>query len=193
MTSLRRPRLLTLDEYLNIEQGSPTKSEFVRGEVFAMGGGTLAHSRIVMNLGAALSARLRGGRWRAFDSNLRVYLAEADVATYPDVTVICGEPALLRDGQRDTVTNPTLVAEVLSSSTEAYDRGEKLLAYQKCKTLQHCLLVAQDRPVVELFSRDAGGLWTPSVATGVNAVIALRHLEIDVPMAELYEAVDDLV
>jgi Uma2 family endonuclease len=191
MTSVRRPRLLTLDEYLQIEQASPTKSEFVRGEVFAMGGGTLAHSRIVMNIGTALSVRLRGGRCRVFDSNLRVYLAEADVATYPDVTVICGEPALLKDGQRDTVTNPTLVVEVLSSSTEAYDRGEKLLAYQTCKSLHHCLLVAQDRPVAELFTRDANGAWTPSVATGLDGSLdALQHLKIDLPMAELYEAVD---
>ncbi|OGQ09164.1 MAG: hypothetical protein A2138_13600 [Deltaproteobacteria bacterium RBG_16_71_12] len=190
MTSQRKPRPLTLDEYLQIERATPEKNEFVRGEVFAMGGGTLARSGIVANLVTALSTRLRGGRCRTFDPNLRVYLAESDVATYPDVTVICGEAAVLKDGQRDTVTNPTLVAEVLSPSTEAFDRGEKLLAYQACTSLQHVLLLAQDRAVVELFTRDARAAWTPSAATGRDATIALRHLEIDVPLAEIYDGVD---
>ncbi|OGQ17733.1 MAG: hypothetical protein A2138_14250 [Deltaproteobacteria bacterium RBG_16_71_12] len=187
MVAARSPRLLTLREYLMIDRVAAAKSELVRGVMYAMTGGTLQHSRITANIIGVLREKLHGGACAVYDSNLRIWIAKADIATYPDASVICSDPHFAEDEPRDTVTNPSVVVEVLSRSTETYDRGDKLVAYQSCPSMKHCILVNPDPPSVEVFTRTAHGGWAVAGATELSASVVLVHLGIELPLAELFE------
>ncbi len=139
-------------EFLAFERNSPERHEFIDGEIVAMSGGTLAHSVIGANLGAELRAALRERPCLVASSDLRVKVEAGEFFTYPDVTVVCGDP-LLDDEFRDTLLNPTAIFEVLSDSTERIDRHEKLLAYQTLPSLQEYVLVAQSARRVEVYRR----------------------------------------
>jgi len=186
MVTVRRPRLLTLSEYLSLERSAPSRSEYVRGEIYAMTGGTARHSLISANTIRALGNRLDNNRCRVFDSNLRLWVEAADLVTYPDVMVVCGKVQFLDDKPADTVANPAVVVEVLSPSTEAFDRGDKFAAYRLVPSLRHYVLVSQDRPQVEVFTRTETTAFVPSVALGMDAQLLLPHLELSIPLADLY-------
>lgn len=190
MSVLPNTRHVSEDEYLAFERNAETKHEYHRGEVVAMVGASMTHSAITVNLTIALGTRLRGGRCRVFDSELRVRAPAAGPGyVYPDVKVVCGQP-LLADAHGDNLLNPTLVAEVLSLSTEAYDRARKWELYRTIETLQAYLLVAQDRPRIEQFRRHEGGLWLWQEAVGLDATLELPPLGISVPLHEVYEGVE---
>jgi Uma2 family endonuclease len=160
----------TYDDYVALEQDSPIKHEFFQGEIVAMAGGTPEHAAMAASVIRQLGNRLEGGRCRVFSSDLGIRVVESDFSTYPDVSVVCG--ATQRDSKKPTsVTNPTVVVEVTSDSTEHYDRGEKLAQYQKIPSLEAVVIVSHRQPGVELWTRDASG-WrrTETLATG--------HLEI---------------
>ena len=146
-------------EYLELEEMSPVKHEFIDGHVWAMAGGTPSHAAIAMNIGASLREQLRGRPCRVFSSDLRVRVLPTGLGTYPDVTVVCDaletDPA---DPKGNTVTNPRIVVEVLSPSTGEYDRGEKLSHYKRIDTLQEVVLVAHDTKRLEHWRR-VGDLW----------------------------------
>ncbi len=145
-------------EYLAAEENSEVKHEYLCGEVFAMAGGSPEHAALAMSIGIALGIGLRGKRCRVFNSDLRVRVEEADLATYPDVTVICGE--LERSANdKNAAVNPIVLVEVLSESTEAWDRGEKAAHYRRIPALREYLLVAQDEPRLELYRRADAGHW----------------------------------
>jgi len=149
----------TFREYLDLEEMSPVKHEFCDGHVWAMAGGTPSHAAIAMNIGAALREQLRGRPCRVFSSDLRVRVLPTGLGTYPDVTVVCDELRTDPDDPKgNTVTNPVLLVEVLSPSTEEYDRGEKLAHYKRIDTLREVVLVAHDTKRLELWRR-AGDLW----------------------------------
>ncbi|MEM9193333.1 MAG: Uma2 family endonuclease [Myxococcota bacterium] len=156
MSSPVPQRKFTFREYLELEEVSNTKHEFAQGEIFAMAGGTPEHAALSMAMGALLVPQLRNVECRVYSSDLRIRVEETGLTTYPDVTVVCGEAKYDAESSV-TVTNPSLVVEVLSPSTEDYDRGEKLDHYQKIAALKACLLIAQDRPLVELVLRTAAG------------------------------------
>ena len=183
-------RHVTVDEYLQLEGRSVhQRHEYVRGRVYAMSPARLAHQVIAGNLFSALHVRLRGGRCRAFMDGGRVRLEEADMYVYPDVTAVCGRVETEDRYGTETILNPTLVAEVLSPSTERFDRRDKSDGYRQRATLREHLLLAQDRPRVERFLLD-GDRWVPSVIEGLDAVLTLSSLGIEIPMAEVYENVD---
>lgn len=179
---------LTPQDYLAIERAAPFKSEFYDGEMFAMAGGTPVHSLIGTNVAGEFRNKLRGKKCVPYNADLRIQVEPTGLFTYPDLSVICG-PLQFGAGD-DTVTNPTLLVEVLSPSTEAYDRGQKFIHYRQIPSLQEYLLVSQSEPLLELYSRQpGGGLWTLRQATGLDARLEIPSLEISVELAEIYARV----
>lgn len=169
------PNRMTYEGYLAAERASDTKHEYLRGEVYAMAGGTPTHAGLAMAVGVALSNALSGRPCRVYGSDLRVRIDATDMSTYPDLTVICGrfEGA---DIDADAATNPILIVEVLSDSTEAYDRGEKFAHYRRLPSLREYLLVSQREPRLEAYAKNAEGAWVLSEA-GAGETLALRSLE----------------
>jgi len=160
MTLPEPSRRLTETEYLEIERGAESKSEFFQGEMFAMAGGTPQHSLIATNLARELGNRLKSGHGVAYNADLRIKIEATGLCTYPDLSVVCG-PLQFAQGTDDTVLNPTLLVEVLSDSTEAYDRGKKFEHCRQIPALQEYLLVSQKEPRIEQFVRQPG--WTLAV------------------------------
>src|SRR5262249_9165559 len=142
------PQWLTPEQYLEIERAAEFRSEYYNGRMYAMSGGSLRHARIILNLGGELRAALKGGPCSATVSDLRLRVAPDGLYTYPDIVVCCGEPQLA-DGYSDMILNPTLIVEVLSPSTEAYDRGFKSAQYREIESLQEYGFVSQSEARVE--------------------------------------------
>jgi Uma2 family endonuclease len=183
----RRPRH-SFAEYLEVEELSPAvKHEFVAGEIFAMAGGTIEHAALQAAVIAALAAALRGTECRAYSSDLRIRISAVDVGTYADVAVVC-DP-IVRDAESPThVTNPRVIVEVLSPSTEDYDREEKRRYYQTLDSLREYVLVAQDRRRVELWRRDGqSGTWTHSIHDA-STKVSLPSIAATLDVDDLYAA-----
>ena len=189
--STAEKRRLTAAEYLAIESTSEIRHEFLDGEMFAMSGGSLWHNLIKDNFARAVANRLSGGTCRVVTSDQRLKVDATGLYTYPDVLVFCGPP-VMEDGVHHTLTNASLVAEVLSDSTEKYDRGIKFSHYRRLDTLQEYLLIAQDRFSVEVFQRQGDGsdAWLLSAAAEREAEVRLSSLGIAVPLAEIYAGVE---
>ncbi|PAW81025.1 MAG: hypothetical protein B9S33_17415 [Pedosphaera sp. Tous-C6FEB] len=183
------PRLTPM-EYLAIERSASTKSEFYDGEMFAMAGGTALHSLIGTNVAGEFRNKLRGKHCVPYNADLRIQVQATGLFTYPDLSVICG-PLQFADAD-DTVTNPSVLVEVLSPSTEAYDRGQKFLQYRQIPSLREYLLVSQHEPLLELFVRQDNNLWSLREAAGLDARLEIPSLEITVSLAEIYANVDFL-
>lgn len=188
MVSARLPRPLTFDEYLLVEDASDSRNEFYRGAIYAMAGGTERHARIMGNVHLLLGNALKGTACRPYVADLRLFVEAAQLGTYPDLSVYCG-PVLMAKGRKDVATNPTVLVEVLSPSTESFDRNEKFAAYKLVPSLKDCVLMAQDRPTVELFSR-AGGDWIPSLVRGLENALHVPSLGVTLPLAEVFEGVE---
>jgi Uma2 family endonuclease len=189
MSTAPQPRL-SFDDWLAIERtATEQRSEYLAGEVFAMAGGTEEHNLIVLNVGAELRNQLKGRPCRVYPSDMKVHIAADDVGTYPDVMVICGERRF-HDVRRDVVTNPILIVEVLSDSTEAYDRGDKFRHYRNLESLQAYLLLSQYRMQAELFLRQPDGTWSLSSYQDPSESIPLRVVEAELSLAEVYDKVE---
>jgi Uma2 family endonuclease len=182
-------RRLTEAEYLEIERAAEFKSEFYQGEMFAMSGGKPQHSLIGTNLGREFGNRLGRGKCVAYNTDLRVKIEATGLCTYPDLSVICGTLRFAA-GTDDTVVNPTVLVEVLSDSTEAYDRGTKFEHYRRIPTLQEYLLVSQKAPQVEQFIRQADGRWILNVAAGMDKSLELPSLGIVISLDEIFAKVE---
>ena len=180
---------LTEAEYLEIERVAEIKSEFFDGEMFAMSGGTRAHSLIATNLAGEFRGKLRGRPCIAYSADLRVKVESAGLFTYPDLSVTCGGERF-EDQEKDTLLNPTLIAEVLSESTEAYDRGRKFELYGQIPDLREFLLVSQWEPRIEQFIRQPGGEWLLRHATGLEAQLQLPSLDITIALGEVFAKVE---
>jgi Uma2 family endonuclease len=180
---------VTADEYLEFDRSAEFKHEYVFGEIVPMASGTPNHSAIGSNINAALWNRLRGKPCRSFDSNLRLSLRRNSLYSYADVTVVCGQPEYL-DDKLDTVTNPKLVAEVLSPSTRNYDLGDKTRAYWSVPSLTDLLLVEQDKVSIEYWSRVPGGEWIKKILSSVGDTLKIDSLGCELPAAEIYDRVE---
>lgn len=172
-------------DYLVIERVAAYKSEFYRGEMFAMAGASREHNLIVGNLVGELRQKLRNGPCEVYPSDMRVKVDATGIYTYPDVVVVCDKPKF-EDEQVDTLLNPTLLIEVLSESTESYDRGKKSGHYRQLPSLKEYLLVSQDEPHLEHFARQDDGHWLLAEATGVDASIPLPVLDTELALSEVY-------
>src|SRR4051794_5080983 len=180
---------VTTEEYLAAERLSETRSEYLDGGVYPMTGGTANHIRIISNITAELNTQLRGRRCDVFPVDMKVRLPDSQKFFYPDVTVVCGDLQFY-DGRKDIILNPVLVIEVLSPSTEAFDRGAKFRAYQTIETLKEYALVSQDKPLVEQYIRDEGGEWRYKAAEGLESSLTLPSIDCTLKLGAVYDKVD---
>lgn len=180
---------LNSTEYLAIERQAGFKSEFYRGEMFAMAGATYPHNVAKDNLIAALGSQFQGGPCRTLSSDQRVRVSATGLYTYPDIVVIC-EPPVFEDNVLDTLLNPRVIIEVLSDSTEAYDRGAKFAQYRLIPSLQEYVLVAQDRTVIERHVRQPNDSWLMTEFAGVDCTFEFATVTARVPLAEVYRGVE---
>lgn len=178
---------LTADEYLAIERAAEVRSEFFAGEMFAMSGSSMQHSLIKVNILVEIQNRRRKG-CRALDSDLRVKISDR-MYTYPDVTVICGSPEL-GDEHQDNLLNPVVIFEVLSPSTERYDRGLKSQHYRTVASLRELVLVEQSRVGIEHYIRTGDNKWQVRDYLHLEDELTLDSLGISIPLSTIYEDVE---
>jgi Uma2 family endonuclease len=179
-------RRWTAEEYLAFERTSEEKHEYLAGEVYLMTGASRNHNLITANLITTLSVQLRGRQCEVYASDMRV--SAADSYTYPDVTVVCGQPKF-EDDEVDTLLNPIVIIEVLSPSTENYDRGKKFQHYRALSSLQEYLLVSQDTPRIEYYTRHTGDQWLFSDVTGLDSQLELPSINCAMKLADVYDKV----
>jgi Uma2 family endonuclease len=187
MSAQAQPRL-SPEQYLEIERAATTRSEYFNGRMYAMSGGTFKHSRIGPNLSAELSYALKKSRCVVVSNDLRIRVSPGGLYTYPDIAVVCGEPEFA-DDQNDTLVNPALIIEVLSPSTEAYDRGFKAVQYRKLPSLQEYALVSQAEPRIELFRRQTDGDWLLSEYAGKDAICRFTSVNAEIALADVYDRI----
>lgn len=185
----RRKPFLTPEEYLALERQAETKSEYLNGEIFAMSGGSFPHNLISGNLVGELRQVLKRSPCRVCPGDQRIHIPATGLYTYPDAVVVCGEPRF-EDEELDTLLNPTLIVEVLSPSTEAYDRGKKFEHYRSIDSLAEYLLVSQSEPRVEQFLRQEDGIWLFKAFAGRDARMPLPSLGCEIALAEIYDKVE---
>lgn len=177
---------LTPEQYLEIERKAEFKSEYWNGEMFAMSGAKINHNRIAGRLLSILDQQLAGKDCEPLGSDQRVLVPGTGLYTYPDLVVVCGEATL---SSADNLVNPVLIAEVLSPSTEAYDRGRKFEHYQTIESLREYVLCAQDRVHVDLYTRQPDGAWLLRSASRLEDSIELASIGCRISLAALYERV----
>ena len=189
MTTTTRSGVLTPEEYLAREACAETKSEYISGALRAMAGASPEHVDICFNLSREIANQTRGTTCRGSGSDMRVWIEACERYYYPDLSIRCGSPQFeLRMGLRALI-NPAVVFEVLSPATEAIDRGEKFLCYREIESLSVYVLIAQDTPRIEIFTRDEAGGWRFTVAVGLAAEIALPVANCTLRLADIYEDV----
>jgi Uma2 family endonuclease len=174
------------EEYLERERKAEHKSEYYSGEIFAMAGAPLTHNLLAGNAFAFLHGQFMTRNCWVFGSDMRVNVRSTGLYTYPDLSALCGEPQFL-DDHRDTLLNPALIAEVLSVSTEAYDRGRKFDNYRSLPSLKQYMLIASDRVHVDVFTRDVGGRWVLSSFETPSDEIELGSIECRLLISGLYD------
>ena len=176
----------TLDEYRTLEETAQERHEYHNGAIVAMTGGTLEHSAIAGNLYALLRAALKKTAFKPFNSDLRIWIPAYLKGVYPDLSVIDGQPQF-NDNRRDEILNPTLIAEVLSHSTEAYDRGDKFKYYRSIPEFCEYLLISQYQPLVDHYVKAEDGDWRLRSYESLTATIQLITADTQLNLTELYE------
>lgn len=183
---------LSEQAYLDFERSSEEKHEYADGEIFAMSGGTIEHSSIAANIVGELRNAVRAGQCRVLESNMRVKIPATGRCVYPDASVVCGRPEFM-DASRDTLLNPRLIIEVLSDSTEAYDRGDKFAAYRSIASCHEYMLASQKQARLEVFTRQPDGSWTLRIyGPGDRAALASMEsaIEVDRIYKDVFESVE---
>ena len=188
--SLAPKHHLSFDDWLEGERASMEgRSEYVGGEVFAMTGASVAHNAIVGNIFGQLWTQMKGRPCQVYANDLKVRIRSANAGKYPDLIALCGEHQF-QDDRRDVLLNPSLICEVLSDSTEAYDRGDKFAIYRQIPSLREYLLVSQHRVQVELYSRGGDGRWTLTDFSALPDSVPLASVGCTLSLAEVYDKVE---
>jgi Uma2 family endonuclease len=182
-------RFFTADEYLEMEVKAEYKSQFVAGEIFATAGAERWHVRVADNLIIALGNRFRGRPCEAFSSDMRLSVAAGELYTYPDVMALCGKPELDDSRRPGSLLNPQVIFEVLSPSTEAFERGDKFARYRKLESLTDYVLVSAGRIRIEHHAIQFNGVWTCTEYEDRTNVLRLPSLDCEVPLDEIYDKV----
>lgn len=189
MSALTQPQpRYTPKEYLALERKAEYRSEYINGQIYALAGTSRFHNKIVANLAGQLYVQLRGRPCDAFMNDMRVKVNETGLYTYPDVVALCGEPRF-EDSHLDTLLNPNLIIEVLSESTERYDRGEKFAHYRRLPSLAEYALVAQDRVRVELYVRQ-GEQWVLTEYSDPAGAVTFPSIDCAIALQDIYERVE---
>ena len=180
---------MSLEEWLEGERADlEGRSEYLDGEVFAMVGASLEHNTIIMNIGRKLSIHFKGRPCQVYANDMKVIIRSANAGKYPDLVVYSGQPGLL-DNRWDVLLNPGLIVEVLSDSTQAYDRGDKFALYRYIPSLREYLLVSQDQVRVESYRRGSDDHWTLTDYAGLEDEVPLESLDCVLALAEIYDKV----
>jgi Uma2 family endonuclease len=186
----KKPRM-TPEKYLQFDHDSDIKYEYFDGDVFAMTGGSLNHNQISINIASQLKSTLRGSPCRPLASDMRVKVNEIDKYTYPDIVVVCGNIELEKVKGVETLLNPVVIIEILSDSTEAYDRGKKFTHYRLIPSLREYILVSQDYCNVEQFSRGDRGIWhILDPCMDMERSITIESIDCELLLSDIYELVD---
>ncbi|MGI8980036.1 MAG: Uma2 family endonuclease [Pirellulaceae bacterium] len=188
MSTVPQKQFYKIEEYFALEQASSEKHEYYRGEIFLMAGASIRHNRIARNLLTQLTLQLRGKPCEPFGSDLRIAVKTYPLHTYPDLSVICGGP-VMDSIDRHAATNPHTLIEVLSPSTEKYDRGEKFTLCRSLASLREYILVAQNQPHLERFVLQSNDKWLLHIYDGLEAVVDLPDLGCRLTMSDIYEGV----
>lgn len=183
-TAIKTP-FITVEEYLAREREAEYKSEYLNGEIFAMAGASRPHNLIAGNIYGELYIQLKNRSCNVYPSDMRLKVSRTSLYTYPDVMVVCGEEQF-DDDDEDTLLNPTLIVEVLSKSTERRVRGEKFEHYSKLGSLQEYLLVAQNRPRLELFTKQGVGRWLLAEFESLDEVVKLTSINCELALKDVY-------
>ncbi len=182
--------IFSVEDYLDFERIQAERHEFLDGSVYAMAGESPNHSTICFNLAGIVHNQLRGKRGRGFSPNMKIATNEKGLYSYPDLAVVCGQPTFF-DKKSDVITNPTVIFEVISPSTENYDRGEKFLRYtNQIETLRDYLLISQDKPCIEHFSRQENGGWEKNYIEKIEASVKIDSIECEIFLTELYDLIE---
>jgi Uma2 family endonuclease len=179
-------RQYTLDDYLSLQRGIEVKLEYFNGEIYVMAGGSAGHNRISRNVLKLFDAALASSSCEAFGSDMRVS-TPSGLYTYPDASIICGPKV---NNAAETISNPIVIVEVLSESTRNYDRGEKFDLYRSIPELRHYLLIEQTFRHVEHRRPESDGSWSSEIKDAAGDSVQLSGVDIDLPMAAIYEGVD---
>lgn len=182
-------RYYTPEEYLKLEEAADYKSEYIDGKIIPMSGGTANHNRISLNLGSALNFAFRQQNYEVFAVDLRLWIPQKRIYTYPDVMIVAGEPAYFNN-RTDMITNPQVIVEVLSKSTKGYDREDKFEAYRTISPFQEYLLIDQNRIHVEQFSKIGKKQWTLREYDEEDEAIALATVPFEISLQDLYNKVN---
>jgi len=188
--SIRPKTRCTLQEYLDLERSGEARHEYLDGEVFAMGGASWPHVVIVSNVVRRLGNQLQGRSCQVTSNDLRVKVSGTGLYTYPDITVVCGKPQFEQPGE--ALLNPQAILEVVSDSTEAYDRGKKFEHYRAVESLTDYLLVSQNEVLVEHYSRQPDGRWIYAAVNKVADSVSIATLGCALSLAEVYDNVEGL-
>jgi len=188
-TSLKLQQKYTIEEYFELEKNSEEKYEFWDGNVWSMSGNQFSHNQISVNLTIELGSRLRSKGCMTLPSEMRIKVPKYPPYRYPDLTALCGKPEIEKIGGIDALLNPQLIIEILSDSTEAFDRGDKFTYYKSIPSFTEYLLVAQHRPHVSQFVKHGDGFWAQYEYNDMDSLIELRSVECSIPMSEVYRDV----
>ena len=188
MSSIAAQTHLTPEEYLAFERKATTKHEYLNGQIVAMSGASFAHNFLTMNVANQLYNQLIGGECQVAASDMQVKATQTGSYFYPDVVVVCGEPRA-EDDTFDTLLNPTLIVEILSPSTETYDRGEKFEHYQQIASLKDYILISQDKVHIEHYCRQETG-WLQTEFAELEDVLSLRSIDCELRLQDVYRRVE---
>ena len=184
----QQPIRMTESEYLEFERASEIRHEYYKGEIFAMSGASRVHNIISINLIREISTHLRHKYCEIYSTNMRVKIKSTKLYTYPDIVVVCGD-AKFADDEFDTLLNPVLIIEILSPSTEGYDRGKKFQHYREISSLKEYVLLSQEQPRIERYLRQDGEVWQFTDAKELDSTIELTTIDCTLKLAEVYERV----
>ena len=181
----------TIKEYFELDRVADERHEYHDGAILVMTGGSPDHSFITANLVGEVGNALKGKPCRVAESNLRIGIPRRPRYVYPDASIICGSLQFdQQDDQQHTVLNPKVIIEVLSPSTEAYDRGDKFTQYREIETFDEYILISQTRPNVESLLRQPDGAWSILNFTGIEATAKIRSMQIEIPLTEIYAEIE---
>lgn len=189
MTPNPIPAKMSPEEFLVFERGAEERHEYRNGDIVAMSGAKRNHNTVSTNLSGLLWQHLKGKDCENYSNDMRVWVPKTRLYTYPDIVVVCGEPEFL-DDEFDTLLNPVLIIEILSDSTESYDRGEKFQSYRSIPTLKEYLLVAQYGRHLEKYVKHGDGFWMLSEASGLDGSITLETIDCPLSLADVYDKVN---
>ena len=190
LAKIKTAKICTPEDYLTFEREADARHEFIDGEIFAMAGESLSHSRVCVNLSGEVRDKLKGKDCEALSPNMKVRTTSASLFSYPDLTIVCGEP-LFHDRKKDVLVNPRVIFEVLSPSTEIYDRTTKFQKYRMGNaTLTDYVLISQDKVFVEHFTKSASGEWIYRSYGEIIDAFTIETIECELNLSEIYDRVE---